>query len=74
MIYNSITFENWPDTCWLDKEWVKDRREQKQKEEILMIEDCFSRASTKRKAQIMGISRGYYYQLKSKFNIKEISA
>jgi len=74
LIYNSITFENWPTTCWLDKEWVKDQREQKQKEDFLMIEDCFYRASTKRKAQIMGVCVGYYYQLRSKFKIKEISA
>lgn len=70
----SIIFENWPTTHWLNKEWVKAQREQKQKEDILVIEDCFPLASTKRKAQILGVSVGYYYQLKSKFKIKEISA
>jgi len=65
----TIIFENWPNTCWMDKEWVKDRLETEQKKKIIQIESLFSKASMKRKAQIMGISVGYYYQLRSKYKI-----
>lgn len=67
----SIIFENWPTTNWLDKDWVKTKHQENQIKELMLIEDWFPRAGGKRKAQIMGISTGYYYQLMAKYKIKE---
>lgn len=67
----SIIFENWPTTNYMDKTWAKAKREENRRIEFMLIEDYFTLASVKRKAQIMGVSEGYYYELKRKYTTKE---
>jgi len=66
-----IIFTNWPHTNYMDKVWAKAKREENQRSELMLIEDYFPMASVKRKAQILGVSEGYYYELRRKYTTKE---
>lgn len=64
-----IVFENWPTTNWIDPAWAKYEKEIREKKNIMLMEDCFPSATKKQIAAKMGMTVGYYYQLRHKYNL-----
>ena len=65
----SIILENCSNDNWFDKDWVKAKVSERQKRNLMLMEEYFSRATPKQLAAKMEISTGYYYQLKQKHGL-----
>ena len=64
-----ITFYNWSNTYWIDKEWAKIESMKRQRENLILIDKYFPKCTNRQKANKIGMSYGYYMQLRKEYGL-----
>lgn len=67
---SAITFLNWPITNWLDKNWAKKEFELRRRGNFILLDRYFPNITHKVMAEKIGMSIGYYIQLRKRYGLK----